>query len=48
MATGKPNRSPRKGTAKERPSTSVGQRVPRQSRGAKSLGSKESVEKEAK
>lgn len=45
MATDKPNRSPKKGTTKDQPSTSVSQRMPRQGRGTKSLGPEEGIEK---
>ncbi|WP_329331973.1 phage tail tip lysozyme (plasmid) [Streptomyces sp. NBC_01454] len=45
MATDKPNRSPKKGTTKDQPSTSVSQGMPRQGRGTKSLGPKEGIEK---
>ncbi|WP_340375747.1 phage tail tip lysozyme [Streptomyces sp. SS7] len=45
MATDKPNRSPKKGTPKDQPSTSVSQGVPRQGRGTKSLGPEEGIEK---
>ncbi|MFJ5071297.1 phage tail tip lysozyme [Kitasatospora sp. NPDC088556] len=44
MATDKPNRSPKKGTAKDQPSTSVSQGMPRQGRGTKSLGPEEGTE----
>ncbi|MFE7117376.1 phage tail tip lysozyme [Streptomyces sp. NPDC057654] len=43
MATDKPNRRPKKGTAKDQPSTSVGQGMPRQGRGTKSLGPEEDI-----
>ncbi|MGW0868971.1 phage tail tip lysozyme [Streptomyces sp. NPDC002740] len=45
MATDKPNRSPKKGTRKDQPSTSVSQGMPRQGRGTKSLGPEEGIEK---
>ncbi len=45
MATDKPNRSPKKGTTKDQPSTSVSQGMPRQGRGTKSLGPEEGIEK---
>ncbi|MGW3971025.1 phage tail tip lysozyme [Streptomyces ardesiacus] len=45
MATDKPNRSPRKGTTKDQPSTSVSQGMPRQGRGTKSLGPEKGIEK---
>ena len=45
MATDKPNRSPKKGTTKDQPSTSVSQGTPRQGRGTKSLGPEEGIEK---
>ncbi|WP_433855079.1 phage tail tip lysozyme [Streptomyces kronopolitis] len=48
MATDKPNRSPKKGTTKDQPSTSVSQGMPRQGRGTKRLGPKEGIEKPPK
>ncbi|MDX3020153.1 phage tail tip lysozyme [Streptomyces acidiscabies] len=45
MTTDKSNRSPAKGTAKDQPSRSVSQGVPRQGRGTKSLGSEEGIER---
>lgn len=45
MATDKPNRSPKKGTTKDQPRTSVSQGVPRHGRGSKSLGPEEGTEK---
>ncbi|MEU9601613.1 phage tail tip lysozyme [Streptomyces sp. NPDC048109] len=48
MATDKPNRSPKKGTTKDQPSTSVSQGMPRQGRGTKSLGPEEGIEKPPK
>ncbi|MFD8609382.1 phage tail tip lysozyme [Streptomyces sp. NPDC059631] len=45
MATGKSNGSPRKGTAKDLPSTSVSQGLPRQGRGIKKFGPEEGIEK---
>lgn len=45
MATDKPIRSPKKGTTKDQPSTSVSQGLPRQGRGTKSLGPEEGIEK---
>ncbi|MGW0899076.1 phage tail tip lysozyme [Streptomyces goshikiensis] len=45
MATDKPNRSPKRETTKEQPSTSVSQGVPRQRRGTKSLGPEEGIER---
>ncbi|WP_434598438.1 phage tail tip lysozyme [Streptomyces sp. A5-4] len=45
MATDKPNWSPKKGTTKDQPSTSVSQGIPREGRGTKSLGTEEGTEK---
>jgi hypothetical protein len=45
MAADKPNRSPKKGTTKDQPSTSVSQGMPRPGRGTKSLGHEEGIEK---
>ncbi|MCM2392706.1 phage tail tip lysozyme [Streptomyces albipurpureus] len=47
MASDKPSRSPTKETAKDLPSASVRQRMPRQGRGTKSLGPKEGTERSA-
>ncbi|WP_371793124.1 phage tail tip lysozyme [Streptomyces sp. NBC_01471] len=45
MATDKPNRSPRTGTPKDQPNTSVSQGVSRQGRGTKRLGPEEGAER---
>ncbi|MGW2984301.1 phage tail tip lysozyme [Streptomyces goshikiensis] len=45
MTTDKPIRSPKKGTTKDQPSTSVGQSMPRQRRGTKSLDPEEGIER---